>query len=224
MSDLFKKINVLVKASLNDLLGDEVSTRGRRLNPQRLGKNIDREIAMLRQRINEALDYEDTLATQVQTLQSEVEMLDRQADDAVTQGRDEAARYAIQQMQLAQQRLAMAESDLREHRIVTQELIQRVNELEAAVADAQRAQAAAETQEAEPPSAPAGENVEQTAGGAVADVLREMRERIQAMGDLINAQEEVQGSVSAAEQARSEVAEEVVEDDLARRRNRLSKK
>lgn len=224
MSDLFKKINVLVKASLNDLLGDEVSTRGRRLNPQRLGKNIDREIAMLRQRINEALDYEDTLATQVQTLQSEVETLDRQADDAVAQGRDEAARYAIQQMQLAQQRLTMAESDLREHRIVTQELIQRVNELEAAVADAQRAQAAAETQEAETPSAPAGENVEQTAGGAVADVLREMRERIQAMGDLINAQEEVQGSVSAAEQTRSEVAEEVVEDDLARRRNRLSKR
>lgn len=224
MSDLFKKINVLVKASLNDLLGDEVSTRGRRLNPQRLGKNIDREIAMLRQRINEALDYEDTLATQVQTLQSEVETLDRQADDAVAQGRDEAARYAIQQMQLAQQRLTMAESDLREHRIVTQELIQRVNELEAAVADAQRAQAAAETQEAETPSAPAGENVEQTAGGAVADVLREMRERIQAMGDLINAQEEVQGSGSAAEQTRSEVAEEVVEDDLARRRNRLSKR
>ncbi len=222
MSDLFKKINVLVKASLNDLLGDEVSSRSRRLNPQRLGKDIDREVAMLRQRINEALDYEDTLTTQVQTLQNEVETLDRQADDAVAQGRDDAARYAIQQMQLAQQRLAMAESDLQEHRIVTQELIQRVNELEAAVADAQRAQAAAQENEASPASA--GESVEQTAGGVAADVLREMREKIQAMGDLLNAQEEVQGSVSAAGQAGAEAVEEVVEDDLARRRNRLSKR
>jgi hypothetical protein len=34
----------------------------------------------------------------------------------------------------------MAEADLREHQLVTQELIQRVNTLEAAVADARRAQ------------------------------------------------------------------------------------
>src|SRR5215213_8718878 len=136
MSDLFKKLNILVKSSLNDLIGDPGSTRRRPLTPAHLGKDIDREIAALRQRINEALDYEDGLKQRVQQLQDEVTRLDQQADGAVASGNDDNARYLVEQMQRAQQRLTMAEADLRDHRLVTQELITRVNTLDAAVADA----------------------------------------------------------------------------------------
>ncbi len=221
MSDFFKKLNVLVKASLNDLLGDDVTgARRRQLTPEKLGKNIQREVVSLRERINEALDYEDTLAGQVEALQREVEVHDQQADDAVAQGREEAARYSIHQMQLAQQRLAMAESDLREHRIVTQELILRVNELEAAVADAQRAQAESEENEA----GKAGESVERGTSKLASDVLREMREKIQGMNDLIQAEAEVTTSAEVSDEVEAAVKDDSVDDDLSQRRNRLSKK
>ena len=211
MNDLFKKLNVLVKAGISDLLGEESPAdrpRRRSLRPEQLGKDIDCEIESLRKRINEALDYEGELQAKVHTVTDDVTRWDAQADEAVTAGNDAAARHAIDQMRSAQQRLAMAESDLHEHRVVTHELIERVNMLEAAVADARRA----DTEKA----SEAGQTSIQTAGQALSDVLREAREKIAGMGDLINTRQETQ---TPAE----EKNEEVVEDDLARRRERLSK-
>lgn len=212
MNDLFKKLNVLVKAGINDLLGEEHAVgraRRRPLRPEQLGKDIDREITALRQRINEALAYEDELQAKVYTLSEEVARWDRQADEAVVAGNDAAARHAIDQMQGAQKRLAMAESDLHEHRVVTQELIERVNMLEAAVADARRAEKQSE-------GAQAAQTTIQTAGQALSDVLRDARERIAGMGDLISTRQE---STMPAEKTDNQS----VEDDLARRRERLSK-
>ena len=62
------------------------------------------------------------------------------ADDAVADGREEQARYHIEQMKRTQIRLEMAEADLTEHQRVTAELVQRVRELETAVARAREAQ------------------------------------------------------------------------------------
>lgn len=217
MADFFKKLNVLVKASVNDLLGEDRAIGGARrkpLTPDKLGKDVDREIASLRQRINEALDYEDQLQTRVRTLQAEVAKLDQQADDAVARGDDEMARYDVEQMQRAQQHLAMAEADLRDHQAVTQELILRVNELDAAVADARRAKSQDENPEnAEPPA-------DRSTGEALSDVLREMREKINEMGDIIKAKDEVQQGSPPAKT----VDEQTVDDDLDQRRDRLSKK
>jgi phage shock protein A len=212
MADFFKKLNVLVKASVNELLGDERAIGGPRrkpLTPDRLGKDIDREIASLRQRINEALDYEDELQARVQTLRAEVSKWDEQADNAVARGDDEMARYDVGQMQRAQQHLAMAEADLRDHQAVTQELILRVNELDAAVADARRAKSQPDESQA------SAESLERSAGDVLSDVLREMREKINEMGDLIKAKDEPQAG---------DVDEQNVDDDLAQRRDRLSKK
>jgi phage shock protein A len=211
MADLFKKLNVLVKATINDTLGDIASGVPKPLNPARLGKDIDREIAELRGRINDALDYETKLKAKAQALQEEVDRLDQQADDLIAQRKDDAARYVVEQMQRAKQRSAMAESDLREHRSVTQELIQRVNTLDAAVADARRSQ-------------PAETPVERSPGRALSDALRDAREKIAAMGDLVNAQQDVaQSGSTAADEASSVASSQQVEDDLARRRERLSK-
>ena len=214
MNDLFKKLNVLVKAGINDLLGEENTaglTRRRPLRPEQLGKDIDREISSLRQRINEALDYEDELLAKVRSLNDEVARWDAQADEGVSTGNDAAARHAIDQMQSAQRRLAMAESDLHEHRLVTQELIERVNMLEAAVADARRAQA-----EKQPEEAQSVQTTIQTAGQALSDVLRDAREKIAGMGDQMSTQQQL----DAPQQQQDNQS---VEDDLARRRERLSK-
>ncbi|MBZ0296289.1 MAG: hypothetical protein K8L99_27260 [Anaerolineae bacterium] len=211
MSDFFKKLNVLVKASVNELLGDDSVMR--RLSPAQLGKGIDQEVTVLRQRINEALDYEEELTKRVQDLQAEADRWDNEADRAVEAGQDEQARYAVENHQRAQQRLTMAESDLREHQLVTQDLIMRVNELDAAVADARRAEAE------DASSTDTAAEGEPSVSKAAADVLREMRQKVSEMNDLISAREEVSG-VNASDK----IEEDRVDDDLAHRRDRLSKK
>ena len=194
---------MLVKSSLNELLDSEGEARRPRISPDKLGGDVK----MLRQRVDDALKYEDELAERVDSLQAEVERRDQQADEAMAQGQDDTARRHVEELQRLQNRLAMAESDLREHRLVTQELIGRVDQLEAVV-DAARGQQ---------PSATAAEPLER-ASHMMADVLREMRDRINEMTEAI-------GTVEPKAQAETPPADdEAVDDDLARRRERLSKK
>jgi phage shock protein A len=208
MSDFIKKLNVLVRASLNDAL-QEVS------QPRSIGwpsQKVDQEVSTLRQRINEALDYEDELVQRVQQLQAEAQRLDQEADDLVEQGRDDHARALVSDLNRAQQRLAMAESDLRQHRVVTQELITRVNELEAAVADMRRSQSQEEAESPEPES----EDTLERAGQVISEVLKDMRDKIAEMSETV-------GSTLPAD-VNDAVDEAKIEDDLEARRNRLSKK
>jgi phage shock protein A len=150
MSSLIDKLNVLVKSSVHGVLGDD-SPRAKRhrapLSQAHLGKDIDREIAALRQQVDSALDDEDRMEADILNQQRQIADWDQQADQALTQGDEAAARYAVRQMQLEQRRLTMLEADLAQHRISTSELIQRVNELEAAVAEARRQQQAASAQD-----------------------------------------------------------------------------
>lgn len=199
MSNFLRKLNVLVRASLNEVLNEVAQPPA----TSRPGSPISGDVEAMRQRINEALDYEDELVGRVETLQADVVRLDGEADDAVAGGRDAVARQMVGDLQRAQQRLAMAESDLRQHRLVTQELITRVNELEAAVADVRRAQ---KTDDAESGSEDPLEN----AGQAAADIIQDMRDKLAGMRETLDAPESVD--------------ETKVDDDLEQRRNRLSKK
>lgn len=217
MNDLFKKLNVLVKASVNELLDSSGTPRRRALTPEVAGKQVEHDIKMLRERVDDALAYEGELAARVQTMQAEVDRLDQRADAAVASGQPDTARIAVEQLQRLQQRLAMAESDLREHRIVTQELISRVNQLEAVVAEARENQPEAQPDEA-------ADTLER-AGQAVSDVLHEMREKIAELSEMIG----TPGSATQSDEnpladAPPTADEQAVEDDLARRRERLSKK
>lgn len=196
MDDLFKKLNVLVKSSLNDLVGE--GTTRRASSPPRLGKGIDREVAALRQRVNEAFAYEDELKARISTLENEVARFDQQADEAMQQRREEQARYIIEQMQRAQQRLTMARADLREHQLVSQELLQRVNTLEAYVEEARRAQ----------------QETAESASGGLASTLRSAREKLA---------KETPLPEETAIPDREAPDERAIEDDLERRRQRLSK-
>jgi hypothetical protein len=112
----------------------------------------------------------------------------------------------------------MAESDLREHQIVTQELIQRVNQLEAAVADARRSQASKDEDKGEV-AADKQPDAEASVGTMLSDTLREMRETIGQMSDMIRTRDEV-----TTQQPQPSPSKEAVEDDLTQRRERLSKK
>ena len=224
MNDLFKKLNVLVKSSLRDAAGVSSGEDQPPRPPKRLGKGIDREIATLRDRINEAVRYEEEIKTRIQRYADEADRWDREADAAVARSDDAAARYAIEHMQRAQQRVTIAEADLRDHQLSTEDLIQRVNELDAAVADARR----------EHPEA-----AENSPLPDLANVLREAREKITSLGELVAARADVSASTEtpapdlAAQPAppsesqpqnQPAPAETAVDDDLARRRARLSKR
>lgn len=161
MTDLFKKLNLLLRSSLPDLsppAGEE------RPAPPRLGKDVDREIAALNDRVRDAHAYEAQLKARAEKLEAEIFALDEAADAAVANGQEDTARYHIEHLKRAQARLDMTYADLNEHQRVTAELELRVNALENAVADARAAQA--------PP--------ESDARPSLADVLRGARERFEA--------------------------------------------
>lgn len=205
MDDLLKKLNVLVKATLNDALTGD-SRRSKLVSPNTDTPSAvqegNQQITQLRQRINETLAFEDELQKQIQALQAEVTDWDSQADTAVNDGDDAKARYAVEQMQRAQERLAMAKSDLAEHERVTQELIYHVNTLEAAVDAAKQKQ----TDDAS------------STGGAdkVSGVLRDMRDKVVELRDQLVTRGE-------PSEAAAETSPEVVDNDLEKRRKRLAK-
>jgi len=206
MEDLIKKLNVLVKATLNDTLTGD-SRRNKLVTPGSDKPSAiqegNQQITQLRQRIKETLAFEDELQKQIQLLQSQITDWDEQADAAVKDGDDAKAHYAVEQMQRVQERLAIAQSDLAAHERVTQELIYHVNTLEAAV------DAAAQKQSDESTTASANEKV--------SGVLKDMRDKVLELRDQITAREEVTSSQP------TETQPEPVEDDLAKRRQRLSK-
>ncbi len=195
MTELLKKLNILLRSSLSD-------RRDTSSSPP-LSRDAERDVDRLRKTINEALTYEDELKARLGTLDAEVARWDAEADRAVSVNDDAAARYAVEQMQRAQQRQTIAAADLRDHQLVTQELIQRVNMLDAAVADARRAQ----TSQA------------QTPAPDLTGVLQDSRDTMTALAGTIAAQNEV----SPSRPAENPVNDQAVDDDLESRRRRLSK-
>ncbi|MEP7290761.1 MAG: hypothetical protein ABI835_03210 [Chloroflexota bacterium] len=189
---------------------------GRLTRPQnRLDKHVDTEIESLRERVNDAVRYEEGLKARAGQFEDEAARWDHQADDAVAQGNEASARYAIEQMKRAEQRAVMAQSDLQAHQLATQDLIQRVNMLEAVVADARRS--ASEQVTAEQTSA--AKTPENKPLPDLGNVLREAREKITALGELATAQRDLQPGEKSDSQD-----EAAVDDDLEQRRQRLSRR
>lgn len=227
MSGLFKKLNILVRASVQDALGDlaQDASRRRLVDPARLGKDMDREVASLRERIDEAIAHENTLRVNLDSLYSEIARLDQAADEAVKQGDQAQARYLIARMQQIRRRAEMAEADLREHQIVTEEFIQRVNLLDAVVADARRQQESEPSAEQVPDSDSVAAPASSGSGPvrALSDMLRDARERVTQAGDAVQHEtEKVQAELETDDRPSAEDGN-AVDDDLAARLKRLSK-
>ncbi len=208
MDDLLKKLNVIVKATVNDMLtGDSRRSKlpGHEGNPSPAGKNAETQIAQFRQRIDETLKFEDELQKQIVALHSEIDDWNEQADEAVKIGDDAAARRAVEQVQRVQERLTIAQSDLTEHERITQELIFSVNTLEAAVTSAK-------TEAADQPE-------QTTLDERVSGVLQDMRDKALELRDQLASRSESDSSIPTE----NPISTATVEDDLDKRRKRLTK-
>lgn len=140
MSSIFEKLNTLVNAQINELLGRNPRSPLARikLNPEDAEKNPRRSVQNLRQRLNEALEYEDELQKKVELLMGEALVLDQQVDAFVRADDGIGARHVQGQLNLKQQQLSIAESELRNHRLMSRHLMKELAALESALEGQER--------------------------------------------------------------------------------------
>lgn len=255
MPDLIDKLNLLLRSSMNDFLSNAPARPARitpptpeeldaelsapagepakpaRIPVERLGKDIDREIAELRKHIDSALADEDNMRDKLDRMQAQIENFDRKADEALQEGDQDKARDYIKQMGRQKQLAEQLQLDLKRHGAATSELIERVNTLESVVSDARRQeQAQAASPAAEPASQTPGDTLS-SAGVALSSFLRDARERVEAAINTAPAEPTKQEAPPAEASTGDKgvnvpikvVTDPDVEADLARRRSRLSK-
>ncbi|MEZ4667331.1 MAG: hypothetical protein R3E39_05345 [Anaerolineae bacterium] len=210
MDDLLKKLNVLVKVALRDIVSGEPAPQKSSTGapPVNSWKDAELQIKTLRQRIDGTLVFEVEIQDRIQALQSQVDHWNQAADDALVSGDEMSARYAVDQMNRAQQSLKMAQSDLHQHQIVTEELIANVNALEAAFENSEQNELKKNDRLAVQLGA---------IGQTISNTLEEMRDRIVQLSSqpTLESQHPLGDRVS--------IDNPKVEDDLERRRQRLSK-
>lgn len=153
MDSLFDKINTLVNAQINDFLGRNPRSPLARikLDAEDAEQNPRRTVQSLHQRLEEALKYEDEIAEKIERIRSEAVVLDEQADEMVKSGDEFAARRVLGQLQMKQQQLTIAEAELRDHRLLTQHLMQEMTTLDMALDNQER-----QKQQSPRPSAASG--------------------------------------------------------------------
>jgi len=156
MADFFRKLNTLISSQINDVLrpitGEDDDRGRKRIARSQVRQGLARDVEMLRKRIADAQDYQQTLQARAAKLRQDVARWDAAADQAVAEGRQLDARFALEQLQKAQQNLERTEIELQQHQAVTDELISKVNYLDYVVHQAE--DEAAEVSPNVPPAAP----------------------------------------------------------------------
>ena len=190
MSSLFDKLSTLVNAQVNDLLGkNPKSPLARiRLNPEEAEKDPRRSAGSLRQRLDEAVEYEADLQAKIDALMNEAADLDGLVDACLQRGDQFGARRLQGQLNMKQQQLTIAESELRDHRAVTRHLMGEMVTLDAALDERERRQRAQPAEGASRPSGNMRIPVEGAVGnaadaivGGVTDKLNEARDNIESL-------------------------------------------
>lgn len=135
MSDLFDKISTLVNAQFNDLLGRNPRSPLARvkLNADQAQKNPGQSARSMRQRLEEAIEYEDELQARIDERMRAVVELDKLVDEMLRSGDERSAQRLQGQLNMKQQQLTIAESELRDHRLMTRHLMQELSTLENAL-------------------------------------------------------------------------------------------
>src|SRR5258708_16830703 len=113
MPGLLDKLNVLVRSSLNTFLddaGNKLSPSGK-IPAERLGSDIDGEVAALRKKIDEALTVEDAMQQRLDEMTSQIAAYDKQADSTLQRGDESSARTAVAQIQRLQHQSALLQAD-----------------------------------------------------------------------------------------------------------------
>jgi phage shock protein A len=192
--NILHKLNTLVRASVKDLVSFDLPS----LN--RLGKNLDSEIASLRQQLEAAYTDETALQGRLAHMDEEILSWDTRADQALINKQDAQARYALQQMETLKQRRTMLASDLQEHQRATHELLIQITELETLLKSSQ----------GQPATEPVIVN-EPT----LSDAIRRARQQTE--------NEKTASSHLQMPEESVTIDEEAIEKDLAVRRSRLAK-
>ena len=218
MSDFLSKLNTLIRASISSLTSSSSGVempRAVSLSPDALGKDIEREIAALRKRINNAIAHEDALQARLDDMLRQIAELDARVDQALQAGNEEEARTLVGQMQRIRQRANQQRQDLDRHRTATHELIEQVNTLEAMVADA------AASKGLQPPEPPLAEQTTPPTT-SLSDLLRAARERVE---QAIAPREKPEPAAPPAPKTVPTAPpkpNDATDEDLAKRRARLS--
>jgi phage shock protein A len=204
MSDLLKKLNVLIRAGVR---GEGKQQPHDAPRPGKtFGKDMEREVEALRGRITAAQTHEGRIQAQLRELEDEITRWDQAADEALRANAQEDARAALLKLRAARRRYARLEDDLRQHERLTQELIQSVNLLAGVVNEAQSEQANQPQQTADHER-------------AMTEVLRQAREKIATLGELVSPTR-----AESREAAEPAPAPQEINDDLEQRRQRLSRR
>lgn len=225
MNDFFDKLNTLMRAKLNSLLGDNLfltHSSSDSDKPQSLNQ-VAKDAENLRSRANHAIEYEHRLEAKIADIHQQLTTLNRQADDATLSGNEAMARYFIGKIQKLEAQLAQLERDLDEHRQLAQDLIEKVNTLEATIADIQSQQSSAQTDNP----------IQKTVTDKFSELVNDAQKRIHDLGERIRGRKEMlQSEINTDADTQllgqnivsSQPSESDIEADLERRRNRLSKK
>jgi phage shock protein A len=240
----FKKLTTLVQAQINNVIDPirdetEGTSRRRLLARREISQGLEGDVTTLRQRVNDALAYEGKLQAKLDQHYQEINEWDAKADQAVADGREDEARVALCKMHSVQRQVEFLEADLREHRFVTQELMNQVNQLETVLEQAKREQAERKTAAPTTPRPTTQIQVEMDDDedadntphnqNFVTDLAQKLDTTRQKLGELIAS---TTGKPLAGKE---EIVEEVppppahpvdrkaVDADLARRINRLAK-
>lgn len=237
----FKKLNTLVRAHINDVVDrgdDSPISRSRRkfLARHDIQEGLSGDVAGLRKRVDEALAYQDELQTRTDKLYAEISEWDQKADQAVAEGREQDARFAVERLQQAQRELEMNEAALREHRTVTEELISQVNMLEAIVDQSRResqSDAVDDTEEAATEdhslAQQISERLDRTRDQLTSLINARRQEATFTTGEPYTPEQRVASRETPQDDSpppaapRAPVDRKKVDDDLARRLSRLSK-
>jgi len=221
MNDFFDKLNTIIRVKLSDLLGESKPSASSGDGSSSTIGQVTKDAENLRARVNDAIGYEDKLQTQIADIHKQLGILNRQADDATQKGNEAMARHFIEKIGQLQNRLAILEKDLHEHQVLAQDLIQKVSTLESTIADIQ-SQATTTSQNQDVVA-------QKTTADKFSELVNDAQRRINALGEKIKArkdtlQSELEMPSVSDVPLSNKPSDAEVEDDLERRRNRLSKK
>lgn len=232
MTSFWKKLDTAIRAQINDLVDfnkDDETSRARRkyLARHDVNKSLQNDVKGLRTRIDDALAYEEQLQSKINGLYAAVSEWDQKADEAVANGRDDDARLALGRMQQAQRELEMEESALNEHRYLTQELMSQVNVLESTLFEANQNQNVPD--EVIEDETPTGETVVDNIARQIDQTRRTLSQLVEESIKTVTGADDTPAKNQPNEVAQPParpahpVNQRAVDDDLAKRRSRLTR-
>jgi phage shock protein A len=221
MSSLFDKLNTLLRAKVSGMVDD---VTGRNPRPQERPEPLPTTVEGLRERINQAVAYEEKLQQQINDQEDEIAALDAQADRAVSQGKEALARHLIAKVQRKAQHVEMMRADLETHQRVAEELILQVNQLDATLSEVDLPQSDVTPPQQAPTNIPEADDI-QAANARMSTVIDDAQKRMNMLGEAIRQREDNLRSQMAADDRKGLATDsQSVSDDLASRLDRLSKK